>query len=89
MIVPTTLKRTCVAAARFAATDAPIEARIAVIVVPILSPKRIGKDAVEIYKIFSIESLQNTYCCTGTLYNQCKDRSGNDTKYWIVDSSQA
>ena len=80
MIVPTTLKRTCVAAARFAATDAPIEARTAVMVVPILSPKRIGKAAFRSNKIFSIKSLQNTYCCTGTLYNQCKDRSDNDTK---------
>ena len=39
------LKRTCVAAARLAATDAPIEARTAVIVVPILSPNRIGSAA--------------------------------------------
>ena len=47
MIVPTTLKSTCVAAARLAATDAPIEANTAVIVVPILSPKRIGKAALK------------------------------------------
>ena len=45
MIVPTTLKSTCVAAALLAATDAPIEASTAVIVVPILSPNRIGKAA--------------------------------------------
>ena len=43
--VPTTLNNTCVAAARFAAIDAPIEASTAVIVVPILSPNKTGNAA--------------------------------------------
>ena len=44
-IEPTTLNNTCVAAARRAAIDAPIEAKIAVMVVPILSPNNTGREA--------------------------------------------
>ncbi|MPM69344.1 hypothetical protein SDC9_116289 [bioreactor metagenome] len=43
--VPVRLNTTCEAAARFAGKLAPIAARIAVMVVPILLPNRIGKAA--------------------------------------------
>src|SRR5699024_12252680 len=42
-VVPSKLKITCVKADRFAATEAPMDAKIAVIVVPILSPNNTGK----------------------------------------------
>src|SRR5699024_1357756 len=41
-VVPSKLKITCVKADRFAATEAPMDAKIAVIVVPILSPNNTG-----------------------------------------------
>ncbi len=50
IIVPTTLNSKCVAAARFAAIEAPKAARIAVIVVPILSPNKTGNAPCKVIK---------------------------------------
>ena len=40
--VPVILKKLCAIAVRFASLDCPMDARSAVIVVPILSPSKIG-----------------------------------------------